>query len=309
MAAGLQKSTQNQQRVFPVSFSIIIARSPGNIYTTKISFMKQMRCLLILIVCLFSFAGISQAQRVNINPTQLNFNAAVGETASQTLTISNVSDEKQVFQLSIGDWLRDSLGNHKYLPAGTLKRSCAPWISLENPFIELEPRTAKDIRITLLAPADTAQLKAMKWAMLYIQSVKEQIPGKKKKGKVNAVINEIFRFGIHIYQIPPGVHNYAAKAISLREDKLVKGLYNFTMENTGNINLQCHAHLELTNMETGEEIKLEAIEFPIFPDAKRTIPLQLPANLKKGRYSVLALLEYHEDLPLEAIEITIEVKI
>lgn len=270
--------------------------------------MKQMRCLLVFIGCLCSFAGISHAQRVNINPTLLNFNAGTGETTTQTLTISNVSDEKQVFQLTVGDWLRDSLGNHQYLPSGKLRRSCAPWISLDNSFIELEPRTAKDIRITLVAPTDSASLKEMKWAMLFIQSVKEQVGNKKKKGKVNAVINEIFRFGIHIYQIPPGVHNYAAKATSLQADKQTKGLYQFSMENTGNIMLQCHAHLELTNMDTGEEIRLESTEFPIFPEAKRTIPLQLPANLKKGRYSVLALLEYHEDLPLEAIEITIEVK-
>ncbi|MBB2149876.1 fimbrial biogenesis chaperone [Pedobacter gandavensis] len=270
--------------------------------------MKQMRCLLILIVFLFSFTDISHAQRVNINPTQLNFNTAAGETSTQTLTISNVSDEKQVFQLSVGDWLRDSLGNHQYLPAGKLRRSCAPWISLENVFVELEPRTAKDIRITLAAPADSMQMKEMKWAMLFIQSVKEQVGNKKKKGKVNAVINEIFRFGIHIYQIPPGVHDYSAKALMLREDPVTRGLYNFTIENTGNIMLQCFAHLELTNMESGEEIKLPNTEFPIFPEAKRTIPLQLPANLKKGRYSVLALLEYHDDLPLEAIEMTIEIK-
>jgi len=72
--------------------------------------------------------------------------------------------------------------------------------------------------------------------------------------------------------------------------------------------LQCQARLELTNMETGEEIKLERVEFPIFPVANRTIPLAIPLNLKKGRYSALAMLEYHDDMPLEAIEVTIEIK-
>lgn len=270
--------------------------------------MKSRFCSFVLLSGLLSWTSVANAQRVNINPTTLTFNAAPGESSSQTITISNISNEKQVFQLSLGDWLRDSLGNHQYLKAGTLSRSCANWIKLDNSFIEIEPRVSKDIRITLNAPTDSLLLKEMKWAMLFVQNVKEQENHHKKKGKVNAVINEIFRFGIHLYQVPPGVNRFEAKAIDLRPDKAIKGTYNFLIRNTGNIMLQCRARLELTNMETGEEIKLDVVEFPLFPEAKRMIPLSLPGTLKKGRYSALAMLEYHEDMPLEAIETTIEVK-
>lgn len=270
--------------------------------------MKTIPLYFVLMSVLLICPSITNAQRVNINPTLLTFNAAAGESSAQTITIANVSDEKQVFQLSLGDWLRDSLGNHQYLKTGSLSRSCASWVKLDNSFIEIEPRASKDIRVTLNAPADTLLLKEMKWAMLFIQNVKEQENSKKKKGKVNAVINEIFRFGIHLYEIPPGVNQAEAKSVDLRADQSIKGNYNFSIRNTGNIMLQCRAGLELTNMETGEEIKLDRVEFPIFPDAKRIIPLSIPTNLKKGRYSVLAVLEYHEDMPLEAIETTLEIK-
>jgi hypothetical protein len=296
----MQKSTQNK--------NCIIIATPAKIIRTQNSIMKAFLISFALISGLLTCPSMTNAQRVNINPTLLSFNAAAGESSSQTITIVNISNEKQVFQLTLGDWLRDSLGNHQYLKAGTLSRSCANWIKLDNSFIEIEPRASKEIRVTLSAPTDTLMLKEMKWAMLFVQNVKEQENSKKKKGKVNAIINEIFRFGIHLYQTPPGIHNFEAKAIDLRPDESIKGSYNFFVRNTGNVMLQCQARLELTNMETGEEIKLERIEFPIFPDANRTIPLAIPGNLKKGRYSVLAMLEYHDDMPLEAIEMTIEIK-
>ena len=52
----------------------------------------------------------------------------------------------------------------------------------------------------------------------------------------------------------------------------------------------------------------QLIEFPIFPRCKRIFPLELPSSLKPGKYSVLAVLDYSDNAPLEAIEKTIEIK-
>src|SRR5690606_37440282 len=90
-----------------------------------------------LIVMLLTFSV--SAQLINVNPTILSFNAAPAAISTQIITITNLSDKSQNYQLTLGDWLRDSVGGHKYFPAGTLDRSCSPWITFDNSIVEIEP--------------------------------------------------------------------------------------------------------------------------------------------------------------------------
>jgi hypothetical protein len=209
--------------------------------------------------------------------------------------------------LSIGDWLRDSVGSHKYFPAGTLSSSCANWVKLDNAIVEVEAKQTKDVRVTMNAPTDPEQFKQMRWAMLYVQNAAEQAGNTTAASRVTAKVVEVYRFGVHIYQTPPQLTSHEARALSLAPDTL-KNTYNFTMINTGSTQLTCKARLELTNIETGKEIKLEETEFPVFPGAKRTVQLVLPADVPKGKYSMLALLDYDSSMPLEGVELNIEIK-
>jgi hypothetical protein len=252
-------------------------------------------------------ASAALAQRVSINPTILSFNLKPGETSTQTITIINLSDQKQSFELSLGDWLRDSLGSHKYFPAGTLTKSCANWVKLDNAIVEVEAKQTKDVRVTMNGPSDTSQFKEMKWAMLYVQNAAEQAGNTTAAAKASAKLVEVFRFGIHIYQSPPQLTNHEAKAISLTPDTL-KNTYNFSMINMGSTQLTCKARLELTNLQNGKEIKLEEVEFPVFPGAKRIVQLTIPPTIPAGKYSMLALLDYDSSMPLEAVELSIEIK-
>jgi len=267
---------------------------------------KQLYACLITLV-LFS-ASAARAQRVSINPTILSYNVSPGEISTQTISIINLSDQKQSFELSLGDWLRDSVGSHKYFPVGTLENSCANWIKLDNTIVEVEAKQTKDVRVTMNSPSDPTQFKQMKWAMLYVQNAAEQAGAAGTTAKTTAKLVEVFRFGIHIYQTPPKLTDHSAKAISLIPDPVEKSTYDFSMVNTGSTQLTCKARLELTNIENGKEIKLEDTEFPVFPGAKRTVQLALPPTVPKGKYSMLALLDYDSSMPLEAVELSIEIK-
>ncbi|HEY1008581.1 MAG TPA: hypothetical protein VGE58_00640, partial [Daejeonella sp.] len=94
----------------------------------------------------------------------------------------------------------------------------------------------------------------------------------------------------------------------LKADPAKKGTYHFTMANTGNTMLDCKLRLEMTDMENGKVINLPTVEFPVFPDAKRTVDFTLPAEVPRGKYSFIALLDYSESMPLEAIEAIIDIK-
>ncbi len=251
-----------------------------------------------LILC--STRGI--AQRINVNPTILSFNASAGQSATQILTITNLSDKKQAYQLSLGDWIRDTTGEHRYYAPGTIKRSCAAWVTLESPIVEVEPQKSRDVRITLAIPSDSAATNEMKWAMIFVQNVEEQTGSENNAAKLKATIKEIYRIGVHIYQTPPSINKKEAKALSLVQETANKDLFDFTMVNTGATMLDCKVRLVLTNLANGNEIKLDEQSFPVFPEGKRIVKLEIPKTVPAGKYSMLGVLEYDPDMPLEAIE-------
>lgn len=248
------------------------------------------------------------AQRINVNPTILTYNESAGQSSTQLLTITNLSDKKQAYQLSLGDWIRDTTGEHRYYAPGTIKRSCANWVTFDSPVVEVDPQKSKDVRVTLTIPQDPEAVKEMKWAMIFVQNVEEQTGADNKAGKMKATIKEIYRIGIHVYQTPPSIAKKEAKAISLVKDKTDPNFYKFTMVNSGMTMLDCKVRLVLTDLANGNEIKLDEQSFPVFPDANRVIKLEIPKSVPAGKYSMLGILEYDPDLPLEAIESSYEKK-
>ncbi len=248
------------------------------------------------------------AQRINVNPTILSYSANAGGISTQIITITNLSDKKQAYQLTLGDWIRDSIGGHKYFPPGTTERSCSKWIAFDNSLVEIEPQKSRDVRVTLTAPSDIKEVNEMKWSMIFIQNVLEQTGNDDKSAKMKATIREVYRIGIHVYQTPPAVNIKEARALALEPDTIEKNVYNFSLLNTGKAMLECKARLLLTNLSNGAEVKLDELEFPIFPDGKRIVKLLIPPTVPKGKYSMLAILEYDADMPLEAIESSVDIK-
>lgn len=261
-----------------------------------------------LLICFLLLSSLAKAQRINVNPTILSFNTNAGGISTQIITITNLSDQKQAYQLSLGDWIRDSLGGHKYFMPGSIGRSCSKWISFDNSLVEIEPQKSRDVRVTLSAPADPNEVNEMKWSMIFIQNVLEQTGDESKGAKMKATIREVYRIGIHVYENPAVANKKEARAIALEPDKDQKDVYNFSLVNTGKAMLECKARLLLTNLSNGQEVKLDEMEFPVFPDGKRIVKLQIPQTVPKGKYSMLAILEYDSDMPLEAIERSVEIK-
>lgn len=264
----------------------------------------MMRHLFSLI--LLFFCAVSQAQQFAIQPGTISFNVDPGKTQTQVVRITNASNKKLSFQAYLSDWLRDSSGGHSYFKADTLKRSCASWVSLNKNLVEVEPNQTEELLVTLTGPADPSAYNQMKWTMLFIQSVEEQGTSKSAK-ELKAQVKETIRVGVHIYQTPTALVKASAQALALRPAK-DKGTYEFVVDNTGDVMLQCKATLTLTNTQNGEEKKLDRVEFPMFPDGKRVIRFAIPGDMPKGKYSALAVLDIGEDKELQAIEKAIEIK-
>lgn len=247
----------------------------------------------------------SYAQNLGVHPTTLNFNLATGQSEAQVINVSNGSGKKVQFKLYLNDWVRDSLGGHTYMDANTHPRSCAKWITLDKNFLELEPGQASQVTVKMQVP-DGEKDQEMKWSMLFIETVEEQNSANNKQAQ--ATVRNLLRIGIHIYETPPSVTAKEVKVFDLKASDSQKNTYLLLCQNTGKTMLECKSYLELASLADGKKTKLDNIEFPIFPDQKRYVTFELPADMPKGKYSALAVVDAGEDLSLEAVESVIEVK-
>lgn len=93
------------------------------------------------------------AQDFEVAPVRLNFAVEPGGIGTKTVTVRNHGNKKQAFILTMGDVMKDSLGQRKTLPAGTAKRSCANWITINPSLLELNPNEAGDVEVVMRVSA------------------------------------------------------------------------------------------------------------------------------------------------------------
>lgn len=249
------------------------------------------------------------SQTINVFPTIIDFSIGqTGTTQTQSLNITNNSQKSQAVRVYFGDWIRKENGSHEYFEPGSQPFSCANWLSLNTNFAEIPAGGSVQITVSALSPTNQEELEAMKWAMLFIESteVKEKIEDLGEG--VRTKINEIMRIGIHIYQNPPSITKLEAKLESLKPSESNENQYDITILNSGQKMVRTKSYLELTNIDTGVSFHSEIEECPIFPLGKRIVSLQLPAELPKGKYSMLGILDFGDPNSLEAIERIVEIK-
>ncbi|RYZ51281.1 MAG: hypothetical protein EOP49_12090 [Sphingobacteriales bacterium] len=269
--------------------------------------MKQVNLrLLLAIIILFSSISTSFAQpNLGAYPTILDFRLPQGQSQTQAVHLTNNSADKIQLRAYLNDWVRDSTGGHQYYRADTLPQSCSRFVTLDKNFVELLPGQSTDLTVTLAVP-DSAAASMMRWSMLFIETVEEQ--NKVKDAGTQAAVRNVLRIGVHIYQTPPAITSKEIKIFDLLPVAGTNNVYKVLCQNTGQTMIDCKSYIELNSLTDGNKIKLDPIEFPMFPLQRRYVMFELPPSVPKGKYSALAVLDGGEDIALEAVEGMIEVK-
>lgn len=254
-------------------------------------------------ICLIPLLSHSvMGQGISLSPTRLFFTGNPGETVSQTITFSNTSKKPFSFNTRIQDFERDSLGNKVYLNRQTLSASNAGWISISSNGIVIQPGEKQEVILTLNIPKDA---RTQTSSMIFFTQSTEQQP--QNIAGTSLGINVLLEMGIQIYYTPKGLSSGELEFISFED----RGNYDngnnksrrlaLKIHNTGAINKDGFVRFELTNKETGEEIKVKAETIAMLPNATQWVLLDLPADLK-GKYLVVAILDAGASYDLKVAE-------
>ena len=121
-------------------------------------------------------------------------------------------------------------------------------------------------------------------------------------------VNNITRVGVHIVQTPPNLTEKDLKMLSFSKIADSVNKFRITCKNTGKVQFDCKSYVELSFVATGEKTTINKNTFPLFPNQTRYADFVLPDTLAKGKYTVVGVLDGGDDLPLQASELTIEIK-
>ena len=265
--------------------------------------MKKLLLIWISILCYSAMYG----QDFEVAPVKLSFKTDPGGTETQKVTIRNHGNKKEAFEFKISDYVVDEKGNKKKLPAGSTKKSCADWITINPSLLELNPNETRDIDVIMTVPAGES---STRWGMIAVQPTKEQSSFNSDKNMATGVLISP-RIVIQVIQSPKSNTNYMATIQNLKEITQAKDTMRlFTVEvlNTGDKVIQPDVYLTIADISNGKEQKFPAETCTLFPDGKRIITLKLPKTIAKGKYALAALLDYGHGSAIEGVQMMIEQK-
>lgn len=234
--------------------------------------------------------GSSYAQDISVSPSVITLSGNPGETISETLTITNSGKTPYEFLVNVKDWKREVSGNKVYADAGTLPNSNSAWIRVvENSFV-IKPGERKLVTIYMEVPAEGVGHVASNSIVFLTQTN----PQESATNESAIGIKIAYEFGVQLFYNPPtarkGEIEYEQLTfISAQDEKAAKAQLQY--RNEGDVNKTGTIRVELTNKESGEEFKLQPVPFAIMPHDVQIIQVELPANVTKGNYLLVSLLD------------------
>jgi len=260
-----------------------------------------------LLFTLLLLLSNSKAQDFEVSPAIMRFTSEPGESKSIPLNIINHSNKKSAFVIVLSDFIVNKEGRKIDMPAASTEHSLAKWISINPPFVELNPNEHRQIIVSVQAPTGDY---TTRWASLFVRSTTEQTATIADKA-VQTGLMVRGQIVVQVYQAPPSNVNYRMKInnlteITTRTDTLRH--FKANVDNLGDKITKCKIILLASNLSTAEEIKLQEIKFESFPDSQFEVRLRIPEGiLQPGKYALAAILDYGKQSNLEGTQMLITV--
>ncbi len=238
---------------------------------------------------------------VSVSPPRLYFESGLGNSSTQTVTVTNVSSKNSLdLAISLGDWEYNEKGENIMSAANTLPASCAGWVSVkkDDNYFTLAPGQKKDIEVTVTVPGTLQDKLFTHTAVLYVSQM-NPVDDVDSKG---ANIKVSIRSGIKIFHKLPAGKNKKLEIQNLAYGK-PKQTLDLTFDNLGDVWADGKISTDLVNTQNGKKTTLENIVFYTMPGNKREVSIPLPSGLEKGKYTASVIIDYGDRDNLELGEL------
>jgi P pilus assembly chaperone PapD len=255
----------------------------------------------------FCVVGALSAQplvaQLVVDPLEVTINTSGTTRVTGSFSLANTSDVPVQATITRQDWDRAENGDNRFLPAGSIGSSCGAVLAVSPTAVRVEPRSSRIVRLSVQGPA---ALSKECWDIFFV----EEVPA--RSAVRGNSLNYIFRTGVKVYVVPPGLKRDGAvedmtvetvpvqptsastapiSAVSAPSNA-TKRQISIQFRNTGEHHLLAKGRLEFRRLDNSIATNVSIPEFPTLPGALRKILIDVPAGLAAGDYVVLALIDF-----------------
>ena len=242
---------------------------------------------------------------VSVSPSSMHLSIKPGNSVSKDIRVKNDTKKKYSFQVGFNDFEMGTNGKPITIKPVESKYALSKWTTVSPSYFELDPGEEIKLKMIVTIPDEEGAYVAA-WTIVTIEQITERPPldeGEHPSRVSMGVLNS-FGFGIYLYQNPPNVilNKLDITNLSYNDRKV-----NLSVKNSGDGISYCTSYLELTNLNTGEQKKIQAKKFTILPQYSRDFSYELDNDVLPGKYSAVGVIDYGNKEELVAAELEFEI--
>ncbi len=203
-----------------------------------------------------------------------------GQRTTAVIIVTNQSDRLQQATLLREEWDRSEAGENRFLPVGSTGASCGERLTFSPAVLRLEPGGSERVRVSMNgAPPEGREC----WDAISIEQVLHRTQ------PAGNSVQYRFRTAVKVYVTPSGLSREGAI-----EDMRLEAQRQISIQfrNAGGMHLLAKGHVEFRRADNSVALSAPIAEFPTLPGAVRRLSLEVPRELPKGEYIVLALIDF-----------------
>ncbi|MCD6129148.1 hypothetical protein J7J35_05530 [Candidatus Bipolaricaulota bacterium] len=244
--------------------------------------------LVVSSILLASWAGLGS---MAVAPLSLRLPIAPGEQGAGTFLVRNTGTDPIVVHISLHDWWRTPEGKFQILPAGSLERSCAPWLVYSATTLELGPGEEAQVSVEVTVPED---VEGDHWALLLVAEEPQPVEEQQAEEGLTSTTRVVVTYAVKILQQDP---ENGAPAAEIRGIELVSQdplTLQVHYANIGNCHITGQGMVELRDI-FGETVRSYTVTpFPLLPGEERVVTIEDTTGepLPEGLYYAIALFDF-----------------
>jgi len=252
---------------------------------------------------LLCFTGFSQD--FEVAPVVMKFEVEPGGIETRKLSIKNHGSQRQAYQLSIGDFEVVEGNSKKSAKAGSTDATLVDWLTVNPSFIDLNPNEQATVEVIMRVPAGKSETR---WGFIFVQAIKEQIPGEGDKS-LSTGVNLLPRINVVVTQSPRSNKRFAGKIgnLALDKEKNDNSAYRVEVKNVGDKIINGSVNLSLANLKTAVENKFDKLPVTLYPGQSKVLEFNLPEGVEPGRYALATIFDFGSKSSLEGTQIMIDI--
>jgi hypothetical protein len=246
--------------------------------------MKKTLSFLIPMIALAAGSARAQDVAINASPIRVEHFVKQGESGTDVINLSNNGAKSVRIRVLVEEWTLDAAGTPDFLKPARRPYSCASWIKVNPVDFRIDPKQTREIRYSLTCPQGIPD--GGYRAAIVFETVADVKPGEPVK---KVLIQG--RLAVILYE-KVGNPVVSGRIVSVKTVSRPEGMAGLIeLANEGAAYFRTKGTVTVKDAAGVIAFETAFPDVPVLQNVRRVVEVPLASPLKKGTYSLLAVLD------------------